>query len=247
MQKRIGTNLGYFLLLIPFCAVIPHTVLCFLQLHAVSAVFSPFELEGYSNFFVCQWISFWLTLLSYLRLQKADRFSWMPSVCSGIIVLSYLPRFEQASILTIARAIPLALAMELTGFLKKAECSSSKIVCAIGSDRNILRAFYYWSVVFPCVALISCKACTFERTVASPFLMLPIPGILLFGVFRHQKMKPPALWTVLGMLAAIPLSFFLVSVGPMAQFRMYHFMCLAVGYILLFLMLVVYNMDHWKK
>lgn len=245
-KKIIGTNMWYLLLLVTCCAVIPHTVLCLLQMDSASTAFSPFELEGYSNFFVCQWIPFWLTYISYLRLQKMDNFSLLPSICSAVIVLTYLPRFEQNSVMTIALAIPLAFAMELSGFLRNTECFKSKIISAIAADRGILRAFYYWSVFFLCVVLISCKACTFERTIVSPFLMLPIPGVLLFEVFRHQKKQPPALWSVIGMLTAIPLSLFLVTVGPMEQFKIYHFMSLGVGYVTLFLMLIVYNIDHWK-
>lgn len=245
-EKITGTSTEYLLLLIALCAVIPHTVLGLLQLESVSATFSPVELESFSNFFVCQWIPFWLTFLSYLRLQKMDVFSLIPAVCAVVIVLTYLPRFAQDSVTTIALAIPLLLTMELSGFLKKAECARSKVFSAIAADRGVLRAFYYWSVVFLCVVLISCKACIFERTIVSPFQLLPFPGVLLFDVFRRQNRQPPAVWSVIGMLMAIPLSLYLATVGPMAQFRIYHLMSLGMGYVLLFLMLIVYNIDHWK-
>lgn len=246
-KKIIGTNMEYLLPLVVFCAVVPHTTLCLLQMDSISMAFSPVELESCSNFFVCQWIPFWLTFISYLRLQKMDNFSWMPAICASVIVLTYLPGFEQASVMTVALAIPLILTVELSGLLKKAESSNNQIFAAIASDRGILRAFYYWSVVFLCVVLISCKACTFDRTIVSPFQMLPVPGILLFDVFRHQQKRPPALWSVIGMLAVIPLSLFLVTIGPMEQFKVYHLMSLGVGHGLLFLMLIVYNIDHWKK
>jgi len=243
----IKKNIKYLLMLFVLCGVIPHVMLSMLQIASESDNWSPAEIESYSNLFVCQWIPFWLTFISYLRLQKMDNFSWIPSICSAVIVLTYLPRFEQNSVMTITLAIPLAFVVELSGLLRKVELSKSKIVSAIATDRGILRAFYYWSVVFLCVVLISCKACTFERTIVSPFQMLPIPGVLLFEVFRHQKKQPPTLWSVIGMLVAIPLSLFLVTVGPLAQFKIYHLMSLGVGYAFLLILLAVYNLDRWKK
>lgn len=246
-KRKVDTRVECLLLLVIFCAVIPHTVLWLIRLNAASIAFSPAGLERCANFFACQWIPFWMTFLCYLRLQKADGFSWMPCICAAVIVLTYLPGFENNSVMTIALAIPLTLAVELSGFLSKAEFSKNKAVAAIAADRGILRAFYYWSVVFLCAVHISCMACTYERTVVSPFQMLPVPGVLLFEVFRHQKKQPPGLWSVIGMLGAIPLSLFLAAVGPMEQFRIYHLLSLGVGYVLLFLMLLVYNIDQWKK
>ena len=243
----IKKNIKYLLMLLVFCGVIPHVMLSLLQITSTSDKWSPAEIESYSNFFVCQWIPFWLTFVSYLRVQKMDNFSLLPSICGAVIILTYLPRFEQRSVLTMALSIPLILAVELSGLLSKAESSKNKALAGIAASRCILRAFYYWSLVFLCVVLISCKACTFERTIVSPFQMLPIPGVLLFDVFRHQQKQPPTIWCVVGMLVAIPLSLVFATIGPMEQFKLYHLMSLGIGYVLLFLMLIVYNIDHWKK
>ena len=246
-QKILDTSIGYLLLLFGFCAIIPHAILCLLQIESVSAIFSPFELENYANFFVCQWMPFWMTFIPYLRLQKLNHFSWLPAICTVVIVLTYLPGFEKDSVMTIALVIPLVFSMELSGLLNKAVSSRSRFFSAIAADRGMLRAFYYWSVVFLCGVLISCDACTFERTVVSPFQMLPIPGVLLFAVLRHQQRPAPAIWSMVGMLPAIPLSLFLVTIGPMEPFKQYHIMSLGIGYVLLFLLLIVYNVDYWKS
>ena len=122
MRKQItGTDGRYLLFLVAFCAGVPHLVLGLLQMDCVSAFLSPFAVEGYANFFVCQWIPFWLTFLSYLRLQKTDRASLIPAMCAAVIVLTYLPRFAQRSLGAIALTIPLILLTELSGLLKKAD------------------------------------------------------------------------------------------------------------------------------
>ena len=243
----IKRNIKYLLALLALCGVIPHVMLSLLQMASTSESWSPAEIESYSNFFVCQWIPFWLALIAYLRLQKMDNFSLILVVCAAVIILTYLPRFDHRSVMTIALTIPLMLAVELSGLLKEGESSKNKALAGIAASRGVLRAFYFWSLAFLCVVLISCKSCTFERTIVSPFQMLPIPGVLLFDVFLNQKKQPPTIWSVVGMLVAISLSLFLATVGPMEQFKLYHLMSLGIGYVLLFLMLIVYNIDHWQK
>lgn len=248
MRKQItGTDGRYLLFLVAFCAGVPHLVLGLLQMDCVSAFLSPFEVEGYANFFVCQWIPFWLTFLSCLRLQKTDRTSLIPAMCAAVIVLTYLPRFAQRSLGAIALTIPLMLLIELSGLLKKAEFSGNKALAGIAADRGTLRAFCYWSVVFLCVVHISCKACTYSTTVVSPLQMFLFPGVLRFDVFRHEKKQPPAIWCIAAMLAVIPPSLYLATIGSMAKFKVYHLVCLGIGFALLFMMLILYNIDHWKK
>lgn len=247
MDRNTKTDWKYLLAMLGFCAAIPHSVLCLLQMDAFSAVFSPIESENLSNFFVCQWIPFWMALIAYLRLQKTDRFSLLPALCAGVIVLTFLPGYPRKSITTIAFTIPLMLPVEYSALLKAGISSPNKLLAGIAANRELLQAFWFWSLVFPCVVLISCEACTWYRAIVSPFQMLPIPGVLLFDVFRHQKNQPPTIWGFLGMLPTVPLSLFLVTIGPMAQFKFYHLMCLGIGYALLFLMLIVYNLDHWKQ
>ncbi len=247
MEWNIKKNSKFLLSMIVLCGLIPHAMLFLLQIVSASDHWSPAEVENYSNFFVCQWLPFWLALIAYLRVQKMDDFSLIPPLCAAVIIITFLPRFDQRSVVTIALTIPLILAEELTGLLKKGESSKNKILAGISADRGVLRAFWFWSVFFLFVVLISCRACTFERTVVSPFQMLPIPGVLLFDVFRHQKLRSPTIWGMIGVLAVVPLSLFLVTIGPMAQFKLYHLMSLGIGYAMLFLLLIVYNIDQWKK
>ena len=216
-----------------FCAVVPHLVLSLLQMDFLSGSLSPIQIEGLSNFFVCQWIPFCMLLIAYLRLQKTDCFSLLPALCAGMIVLTFLPRYPLKSVETIALTIPLMLLVECSALLRTA-------------DRKLLRSFWFWSLTFPCVVIISCKACTWYKAIVSPFQMFPFPGILLFDVFRQQENQPPTIRGVLAMLPAVPVSLFLVTLGPMAQFQGYHLMCLGLGYAFVFLMLFVYNWDHWK-
>lgn len=247
MDWNIKNNLKHILPLFALCAVIPHVMLSLLQMASASDSWSPAEIESYSNFFVCEWVPFWASLISYLRLQKRDNFSLLPTLGTALIIASFLPRFDHKAVLTMGLTILLILAVELSAFLKNAESSTNKFFAGMAADRSVLRAFFFWSVGFLCVSLIACAACTYPRTVASPFLMLPIPGILLFDVFRRQNMHPPTVWSILGMLIMIPLSLLLATVGPMGQFKIYHLMSLGIGFALLLLLLIVYNIDHWKK
>lgn len=244
---NIRKNSKFLLLMLALCGVMPHVMLSLLQIASTSDSWSPAEIEAWSNFFVSQWVPFWLTLIAYLRLQKMDNFSLIPAICAAVVVLTFLPRFDQRSVMTIALAIPLMLVVELTVWLKNAETSANAFVKGIAADRGILRAFLFWAVVFPCVIFISCEACTWQTTVVSPFQMLPIPAVLLFDAFRHQKHQPPTVWSVMVMLAMVPLSLFLATIGPMEKFRLWHLMSLGIGYVILFLMLIVYNIDQWKS
>lgn len=247
LDRNIRNQGKYLLCQVVLCGLIPHGMLSLLQMASVSGKWSPAEIESYSNFFVCQWIPFWLVFLCYLRLQKKDRFSLMSVICAAVIILSFLPRFARRSVLTLVLTVFLIFAIELSALLKKGEGSGNRMIAGIAADRGILRAYWFWTLVFPCAVLISCEACTFEMTVVSPFQMLPIPGILLFDVLRCQKNQPPTVWSVFGMLATVPLSLLLVTIGPMARFMVYHLMSMGVGYGILFLMLIVYNLDQWKK
>lgn len=247
MDWDMKKNRKYLLLLLGFCAVIPHGILCLLQLEAVSSSLSPAETESYANFFVCEWLPFWMAFLSYLRLQKRDTFSLLPAIAEVVIPLSYLGRFAQKSILTIGLIIPLILIAELFAFLKNMESSGKKFLAGIAADRGVLRAFFFWAVEYLCITLISCEACIWDRTVVSPFLTLPIPAMLMIAVFRQQKSQPLTIWGCIGMLIMVPLSLFLVTVGPMEQFKTYHLACLGIGYVIVFLLLIVYNMDQWRR
>lgn len=247
MDWNIKKNRKYLLLLVFFCAVVPHVALSLLKRAFAVENLAPIEIEYYSKFFVCEWMPFFAALIAYLRLQKMDKFSLLPCVCVGVILLTYLPRFSRNSIMAVALVLPLMLAMECTAVLSRLESSGMKLLAGIGTDRRMLRAFGFWSIEFPAVALIACKASAWHMTAVSPFLMLPIPAVLLFEVFRHQKSQPPTAWGVAAMLLLVPVSLYLVTIGPMEKFMIYHLMSLVSGFVVLFLMLIVYNMDRWRK
>lgn len=247
MDWNIKRNWKYLLLLVFFCAVVPHVVLSLLKLASTSENWAPVEIESYSKFFVCEWTPFFAALISYLRLQKMDKFSLLPSACVAVILLTFLPRFSRSSLEAVALVLPLMLVVECTALLGKLEASGNQVLAGLGADRRMLRAFCFWSIGFTCVALIGCKASAYYMTAVSPFMMLPIPGVLLFEIFRHQKEQPPTLWGVVGMLLMVPVSLYLVTIGPMERFKVYHLMSLGSGFAILFLILVVYNMDHWRK
>ena len=247
MDWDMKKNRKYLLPLLVCCGVVPHGILSLLQMDAVSASLSPAETESYANFFVCEWMTFWMAFFSYWRLQKRDTFSLLPAIAGAVILLSYLGRFAQKSILTIGLIIPLILITELFAWLKNLESSGKKFLAGIAADRGALRAFFFWAVEYLCITLISCEACTWDRTVASPFLTFPIPAMLLIAVFRQQKSQPLTIWGCIGMLIMVPLSLFLVTVGPMEQFKTYHLVCLGIGYVVVFLLLIVYNMNQWRR
>lgn len=247
MDWNFRKNGKYLLLLAALCGLVPHGMLSLLQLASASEKWSPAEIEAYSHFFVCQWAPFWAALIAYLRLQKKDNFSLLPGIAFGLILLTFLPRFPQASVRIVALTIPFILAIELTALLKKMEASANKALAGIATDRRLLRAFFFWSVGFLCLTHISCEARMWDRVVASPFLMLPIPGVLLAAVFRQQDQHPPTVWGVVTMLAMVPASLLLAVLGSMAQFKLYHLMSLCTGYVTVFVMLIVYNLDRWKR
>lgn len=260
MDWSIKKNRSYLLLLVVFCGLIPHGMLALLQIASGSGNWSPSEIETYSKFFVCEWTPLCAAIIAYLRLQKRDNFSLLPAITFGLIVPTLLPRFRQISevfvvsgyhdgnnAIAIAFAIPVMLLMECSGLLGKLESSENRILSAIAADRGLLRAFLFWSVGILCLAFISCEACAYYSRVISPLSLIPIPGVLLFEAFRHQKQRPPTVWSAIGMLLMAPGSLLLTAIGPMKQFQGFHVTILLSGYAVFFLMLTFCNMDHWRK
>lgn len=247
MDWNIRKNLRYLLAMAVCCALIPHGVLSLLRLESVSASLAPVQAESYANFFVCQWIPFCLAFITYLRLQKQDSFSLLPAVFGLAAIASFLGRFNRESVMAIAWTVPLILVPELSGFLKKAESCGSRVLSRLAADRGALRAVFFWTVELLCVAIISCKASTWYSVVVFPFLTFPILAILLWDVFRRQEAKPLTLWGSAGILLMAPTSLWLATVGPMAKFRMYHLGGLGIGFAILFAMLLVFNLDRFKR
>lgn len=259
MDWNIKNNRKHLLLLLLFCALIPHVMLALLQFASASEHWAPAEIESYSKFFVCEWAPFCAAIIAYLRIQERDTFSLLPVIEFGLIIPTLLLRFGQISegfvssgfaqsnAVAIIFAVPVMLGMECTALLAKLESSPNKVLAGLAGDRGILRAFLFWSVGCVCLAIISCEACAYYSRVVSPWSLIPIPGILLFEAFRHQKERPPTVWGVMGMLLMAPVSLLLATIGPMEQFRGFHFTILLTGYLIIFLVLIVYNADHWKR
>ena len=176
----------------------------------------------------------------YPRVPKSDSFSLLSPILGGLMVLSYAGSWGQKAVAAIAMTIPLALTAELLGLLKKAEISGNRIAAGITVNRGMLRAVFFWGIGYPCVALISCAASTWYIPVVHPFLMLPVPAALLAEVFRYQKQQKLTLWGGIGMLAMVPISLWMVTIGPMERFMTYHLMSLGAGYAVVLLLLIVY-------
>lgn len=252
MDWSMKKNLNYLLLLLGLCCLIPHGILFLLGIPSVSNHLAPAQIEFYSDFFVFQWTPFWAAYIAYLRLQKKETFSLLPSVGFALILTTFLPGFQLKSVLVLGWMIPLMLVMESTALLKKLESSENRVLSGIAADRQLLRAFYFWSLGFLLLVYISCEAQTVglqagESLIISPFLMAPVSVMLTGVIFRCQKDRLPGLWTLLGMLAMIPVSLYLASGGPMEQYKRFHLGCLVNGYVLLFLMLILCGIGHWKR
>ena len=259
MERSIKKNRRYLLWMVILCALIPHAVLILLELEYATDPMGTATQETFAKFFVCQWAPFCAAIIAYLRLQNRDNFSLLPALCFGLIVPTLLYRFDQISATfmkngisennanAIVFVIPMMLTMECSALLKMLESSNHKVVSGIAADRGILRAFLFWSVGIPCLAILSCEACAYYTRVILPWSLIPIPGILVYEVFRQQKNRLPTVWGAIGMLLMVPVSLILVTIGPMEMFKVYHFTIQLSGHLILALMLVVYNIDHWRK
>lgn len=242
----VPKNRRYLLLLLGLCGVVPHAVLGLCQIEAIAASLSPAEIESYGNFFVCQWLPFCLALISYLRLQKRDTVSLLPAILGLGVILSFLPFFPRRSVMALTGVFPLMLMMELSALLKAGEASRNRFFAGIAANRGMLRAFLFWGIALPCLAILAANASTWYIPVVSPFLTLPLPAILLADLFRQQNRSPLTLSGLLAMLLMVPASLFLVTIGPMARFQNYHLMGLGIGYGILFALLIIYNLDQWR-
>lgn len=252
MDWSIKKNCKSLLLLFVFCALIPHIMLGLLDIASTSDFWAPVEINSYGNFIFFMWTPFWASVIAYLRVQKRDTFSLLPAIFYGLITLTFLPRFQIKSVLTMEWIVLLMLITESSTLLKKLESSGNPFLSGIGADRKMLRGFCFWTLGYLFLILVNYEAHVVvfrygDRVIISPFAMFPVAGLLLFSVFRHHKDRTPTIWSVLVMLAMVPVSFCIVSSGPMAQFKLYHVACLVTGYVILFLMLIIYNIDHWKK
>ena len=258
MDWSIKQNRNYLLWMLVFCALIPHAVLMLLKMEHAAEPMGLATQESYSKFFVCQWTPFCAAIIAYLRLQKRDKFSLLPAVVFGLIVLTLLPGFgriretymqhthdENKAFFT-ALTILVMLLMECSAPLKRLESSHHRMLSAIATDRGILRAFFFWSIGVLCLAFISTEACGSRTTVVLPWSLIPIPGVMLLEVSRQQKERPPTIWGIMAMLLMVPVSLYLSTIGPMEMFRSYHFTCMLSGHLIVFLMLIVLNVDHWK-
>ena len=251
MDWNIRNNRLYLILLFVLCGIVPHTMLLLLRIPPTSDTWSPAEIYLYSDFFVYLWSPFWAAYLAYSRLQKQDTFSLLPALGIAVLIPTYLYWYPHEPVFALTWIIPLILIIESTAFLKELADSSSKVISGIAANRFLLRSFYFWSIEFIGVIYIICIALSripeTYYVMVTPFVMIPIPGILIFEVFRYQNNNVPTVWTLTIMLLLVPLSLYLISIGPMEYFKEYHLSCMGFGYFLIFLLLIVYNFDHWIK
>lgn len=252
MDWNVKKNWKYLLGLAAFCGLIPHAGLAVLKTAAGSGNWAPVQIRSAMEFLFFDWLPFWAVLITYLRVQNRDNCSVLPMLACGLILPTFLPYFPGKAVAGMAWLLPLMLAVECTGLLNRLESARSRALSAIGADRKLLRAFLFWSVTVLLQILVTCNARTAVLSqggslMIHPFLLIPVPGLLIYSVMRYHKASAPSLWSVLLMLAVTPVSAVLVSTGYMAQFRAYHLLCLLSGFFLLFLMLVVWNADRWAR
>ena len=80
-----------------------------------------------------------------------------------------------------------------------------------------------------------------------PLILIPVPGILLISAFRQLNDKPPRAGGILCLLAMVPVTVWLCSTGPMALYKLYFLLIMLGGYVMFFLLQLIYHADRFKK
>lgn len=244
MKNTLRSDLKYLLWLVVLCGVIPHAALSIIQAQSGSEAFSPAELDSYRRFFTREWLPFWAAFIAYRGQQKTDRVSALYALCTGAVIATFLPRCDQQTVMAMALVLPLILFSELFTLLKKADASENSFLAGLAADRGMLRAFFFWAVVIPCLAHISCA---WMQGIVVPLILLPVPAALLMDACRQLKEEPPTLGGIMAILLMLPATYVLTTSGPMENFKLYHLMIFMAGYILFFLFQGIYYMDRWCK
>ncbi len=244
MKRYLKQNGKYLLFLTGMCALIPHVMLHLIRLQAGSDVFAPVELEAYSLFFAREWVPFWAAYICYHRQQKFDDISFLPLLCTALILPTYLSCCDVKTVQAMALILPLLLLQESLGLLKKLETSEKQILAGLSRNRGMLRAFFFWTITVPCIAHI---CCAWIHATIVPLIFLPVPALLLFGAHRQLKDQPPTRGGILGILVMLPVTWWLVTSGPMAGFADYHLAIWLCGYLVFLLFQEIYHMDRWGR
>ena len=242
MKNTVKRNLKYVLGLLLMCGLIPHVVLAVIAGKAGSVNVSPVRLEAYSMFITREWIPFWAVFLCYLRRQKTDRFSPVPVLAMGLILCTFIPKCGLQTWKAMVLVLPLMLIMECFTLLKKLDGSASGILTGMAANREMLAAFFFWTVAIPGVAQISCA---WTNGIVVPVLLMPVPAALLVSTYRKLKGNAPTMGGILGILLMLPMTYFLTTTGPMENFQMYNLLIFLSGYVLFFLFHGIYHMDRW--
>lgn len=244
MKNTARNSLKYLLWIVVLCGVIPHAALSIIQALSASEAFSPAELDSYKRFFTREWMPFWAAFLSYRGQQKTDDVSALYVLSTSAVIATFLPRCDRQTVMAMALVLPLTLFLEMFALLKKADASENVILAGLAADRGMLRTFFFWTVVIPCLAHISCA---WMQGIVVPLILLPVPAALLVGSWRQLKEQPPTLGGIVAVLLMLPITCVLAATGPMENFKLYHLMIFMAGYILFFLFQGVYHMDRWCR
>lgn len=239
MKWSVKSDRKYLLSLLIFCLLIPHGLLSLVTMASASGEWAPAQIENWRITVVYEYVPILLVFFAYQRMQRMERFSLMPAVLSALILASYLPRYETRGVLVMAGILPMILLLEGFVVLKKLE-GCGKMLSGLAADYKMLRSFFLWSVcTFAFVFLIS-EAINAYRSILSPLYLIPLPGFLIFDAMRQQKKCPSTIWGMLALIPMMTVSLYLATLGPMEMYRLYHQMILLCGYVLFFLIQIVY-------
>jgi hypothetical protein len=141
-----------------------------------------------------------------------------------------------------ACTVGLLLAMESFALLKK--LPKKGFLGGIRANRKLLRAFFFWEIATLSIIHISCLG---MQAIMVPLILIPIPGILLISAFTQLNDKPPRAGGILCLLAMVPVTVWLCSTGPMALYKLYFLLIMLGGYVMFFLLQLIYHADWFKK
>ena len=114
----------------------------------------------------------------------------------------------------------------------------------IRANRKLLRAFFFWEIATLSIIHISCLG---MQAIMMPLILIPVPGILLISAFTQLNDKPPRAGGILCLLAMVPVTVWLCTTGPMALYKLYFLLIMLGGYVMFFLLQLIYHADRFKK
>ncbi len=242
MKQKTRKNLHFALYFTVFCILIPNLFLTLLQLEKASEYFAPVEIASHSRFFVLEWTPFWAVYLAYRRLHKQGKFSPLPALGYVLASTILMLRCDFLSFAIRAYTIILMLAMESFALLKK--LPKKGFLGGVRANRKLLRTFFFWEIATLSIMHISCVG---MMAIALPLILIPVPAMLLVSAFRQLNDKPPKFGGILGILAMLPVTIWLCSIGPMAPYKLYFLLIMLGGYGMFFFLQLIYHADRWTK